>query len=331
MTDPARPLVTLFVMAYRQEGFVAEAIEAAFAQTYEPLEIILSDDNSPDGTFRIMEEMAAAYDGPHRVRLNRNPENLGLVRHIDRIMELATGELIVQNAGDDVSRPDRAARLAEAWLASGREAKAIFSGAEDIDEAGRSLGVWRGDGETIARAGVMDVASGRCFVVGAVMAWDREVFDCFGPLGPGLTVEDTIIPFRAALLGRLAHVDEPLIRKRGGGLSAEETPTGRDFLYGARVKKFAWRLEHYARMAAVDPDFDYPERAEVERLCAEEAAHFGLVLDLARASYAGRLALAPRALALSVSQRSLLPAKILLQYLFDGTFMRRWDRRHGAG
>ena len=28
-----RPLVTLFVLAYRQEGFVRAAIEGAFAQT----------------------------------------------------------------------------------------------------------------------------------------------------------------------------------------------------------------------------------------------------------------------------------------------------------
>ena len=56
------------------------AIEGAFAQTYQPLEILLSDDCSPDGTYRVMQEMAAAYAGPHRVILNRNPKNLGITR-----------------------------------------------------------------------------------------------------------------------------------------------------------------------------------------------------------------------------------------------------------
>ena len=75
---PDRPLITFALFAYNQEAYVREAIEGAFAQTYEPLEIILSDDCSTDRTFEIMQEMAAAYRGPHRVRVNLNPVNLGV-------------------------------------------------------------------------------------------------------------------------------------------------------------------------------------------------------------------------------------------------------------
>src|SRR5690606_870089 len=62
-----RPLVTFAVLAYQQEDLIRQAIEAAFAQTYSPLEIILSDDGSGDRTFEVIERMAAAYDGPHSV------------------------------------------------------------------------------------------------------------------------------------------------------------------------------------------------------------------------------------------------------------------------
>ncbi|MCA9494687.1 MAG: glycosyltransferase family 2 protein, partial [Myxococcales bacterium] len=117
-----RPLITFFVVAFNQEAFVREAIAGAFAQTWEPLQIVLSDDASKDGTFAIMEEMAAAYDGPHRVVLNRNPTNLGIGEHVNACMALAEGELIVGSAGDDVSLPHRVQRLYEAWLASGKTA-----------------------------------------------------------------------------------------------------------------------------------------------------------------------------------------------------------------
>jgi len=103
----ARPLVTFAVIAYKQERFVREAVEGAFAQTYRPLEIILSDDCSPDRTFEIMQEMAAAYDGPHRVRLNRNERNLGLASHFNNILSAASGEILVISAGDDISGPSR--------------------------------------------------------------------------------------------------------------------------------------------------------------------------------------------------------------------------------
>ena len=54
-----RPLVTFALFAYNQEQYIREAIEGAFAQTYQPLEIILSDDCSTDRTFEIMREMGS--------------------------------------------------------------------------------------------------------------------------------------------------------------------------------------------------------------------------------------------------------------------------------
>src|SRR5690606_36162487 len=98
-TAPPGPLVTFFVMGYNQEETIAKGIEGAFAQTYEPLEIILADDGSRDGTYRVMQEMAAAYTGPHRIRLSRNEPNRGITGNINRIMELAEGVFVVQNNG----------------------------------------------------------------------------------------------------------------------------------------------------------------------------------------------------------------------------------------
>jgi glycosyltransferase involved in cell wall biosynthesis len=54
-----RSLVTFALFAYNQEKYIREAVEGALAQTYEPLEIILSDDCSSDRTFETMREMAA--------------------------------------------------------------------------------------------------------------------------------------------------------------------------------------------------------------------------------------------------------------------------------
>jgi len=103
----SRPLLTFLVAAYNQEQYIREAVEGAFRQTYSPLEIIISDDCSTDRTFAIASEMAAAYRGPHKILLNRNPTNLGISAHANRIMELTHGELVVASAGDDVSLPER--------------------------------------------------------------------------------------------------------------------------------------------------------------------------------------------------------------------------------
>jgi hypothetical protein len=48
-----QPLVTFALFAYNQEKYIREAVEGAFAQTYEPIEVILSEDYSTDRTFEI--------------------------------------------------------------------------------------------------------------------------------------------------------------------------------------------------------------------------------------------------------------------------------------
>lgn len=106
---PGRPLVTFALFTYNQEKFIREAVEGAFAQTYEPLEIILSDDCSTDRTFEIMQEMAAAYRGPHQVKAVQTPKNLGVAPHVLLRGREAAGDIIVMAAGDDISKPNRVA------------------------------------------------------------------------------------------------------------------------------------------------------------------------------------------------------------------------------
>src|SRR5262245_21858758 len=110
-----KPLLTFAVVAFNTERFIEAAIEGAFAQTYTPLEIILSDDCSEDGTFEIMRKKAGAYRGPHRVILNRNPVRRSIAGHINRVVELSRGALIVGSAGDDVSLPERTQIIYETW------------------------------------------------------------------------------------------------------------------------------------------------------------------------------------------------------------------------
>ena len=132
-----RPLVTFAVFGYNQEPFIRDAVEGAFSQTYSPLEIILSDDGSSDRTFEIMQEMAAAYRGPHQVRAVRQDPNLGTVKHLMAVARLGRGLLLVVNAGDDVSHPDRTSVIEREWTRTGASAYSSFY--DEIAEDGRVL------------------------------------------------------------------------------------------------------------------------------------------------------------------------------------------------
>ena len=102
--------VSYCILTYNQEKYIEETIKAAFAQTYSPMEIIISDDGSTDGTFEIVKRLAEEYEGPNNVIINQNKPNLGLREHYNKVLyELSHGEYIIMADGDDVSISTRVA------------------------------------------------------------------------------------------------------------------------------------------------------------------------------------------------------------------------------
>jgi glycosyltransferase involved in cell wall biosynthesis len=221
-----KPLITYMLMSYNQENFIREAVESAFAQTYSPLEILLTDDASADRTFEIISEMAEAYRGPHRIVLNKNAANMGIGAHVNRAMELASGELVVCAAGDDASMPHRTTRIYEKWNSLGRPVCSIYSNGEVIDENGTFTGMLKSRVPTPPASCEDAVKRGGVGVSGCSHAFSRKVFEVFGPMDEKVVTEDVVIPFRSLLLGRIHYLDESLIRYRKHGNNISITAGG---------------------------------------------------------------------------------------------------------
>lgn len=246
-----KPLVTFALIAYNQEHYVSEAIVAAFAQTYTPLEIVLSDDCSSDSTFEIMQRAVAEYKGPHRIVLNRNPSNLNIGGHVNAVAALVTGELIVLAAGDDVSMPHRTARLVERWISLGERTVVLCSDFEAMDMASRPVDLL---GESLYRGEyrIQHMARGDLRVLGATSAVTKDVFTSFPPMDSSVRHEDRVLPFRALLLGgQIVLINEKLIRYRvDGGVSRNRPKSARDFLYQYMPTALARTLpDAYQRLA----------------------------------------------------------------------------------
>ena len=213
-----KPLITFFVAAFNQERFVREAVRAALAQTYSPMEVILSDDCSCDGTFEVMQKAAAEYEGPQRVVLNRNSKQLGLGGHLNKLVALSQGELIVCAAGDDVSLPDRTWALYEAWQTSGRRATSVHSDYIQIDENGKEIEkVFPRQGAGRTQQGwniVRFVKTLQPTVFGCTHAFSRRLFETFGDVPDALVHEDDVLALRSMLAGAICYVDRPLLKYR---------------------------------------------------------------------------------------------------------------------
>ncbi|MDC1198093.1 glycosyltransferase family 2 protein [Algibacter sp.] len=217
------PLITFILFAYNQEEYIRAAVEGAFAQTYENLEIILSDDCSPDKTFEIMQEMASEYNGPHRIVLNTNENNLGIGAHVWKVGMMAHGKWIVMAAGDDISFPERVEKIVEFSNCSDGEVRLITSGHIDI-----------GSGENYERHLARTYSkkeSGDPFYLlkhepihhGATAAYDSMLFREFGPIKKGVVYEDKVLFFRCALIrGGVGQVSDYLLKIRSGGVASTD-------------------------------------------------------------------------------------------------------------
>jgi glycosyltransferase involved in cell wall biosynthesis len=249
-TNERWPLVSFLVASYNQEKYTRAAVEGAFSQTYSPLEIILSDDDSPDGTYGIMKEMASKYSGPHKVILNQNSPNRGLVGNVNQLMALSSGEFIVKSDGDDISRPDRVEKLVTHWLASKKKAKLIFSATVSMDEKGTVIQEHL-PGKSLPdimreKPTPLCIATNDLYARGATLSWTRELYDKFGSMSETAIADDSILPFRAAALGDILYIDEPLVYHRVGGMSwLDKSKNARyEKMYGRRIRLYKIHVEN---------------------------------------------------------------------------------------
>lgn len=103
--DPG-PLVSCIVPVHNGERFLKEAVDSIFAQTHRPIEVIVVDDGSTDGT----PEVALSYGA--RVKCVRQ-DNAGPAAARNRGVEEARGEFIAFLDSDDTWMPTKIAGQVE--------------------------------------------------------------------------------------------------------------------------------------------------------------------------------------------------------------------------
>ncbi len=96
--------VAVIIASYNYGSFLMEAIDSVLNQTYQPDEILISDDASTDDTFEIATTYQKKY--PHLIKVNRNEKNLGIVRHFNKAVSLTTADYICFLGADNRFRSD---------------------------------------------------------------------------------------------------------------------------------------------------------------------------------------------------------------------------------
>jgi len=99
----AEPLISVVLPVYNGEKYLIEAIDSILVQTFVDFELIMIDDGSTDGSYRILQEYENR-DARLRVFTRKNQ---GLVATLNEGIELARGKWIARMDQDDIALPQR--------------------------------------------------------------------------------------------------------------------------------------------------------------------------------------------------------------------------------
>lgn len=132
-TKPDPPLLSIIVPSFNQGTFIRQTVESCLAQDYRPIEILIVDGASKDGTPDILRE----WDSVPEIRWTSEPDS-GPVEAVNKGLARAAGEIGLIQSADDLSVPGAFRAAADAFRAR-PEAALVYGDVERIDETGRLL------------------------------------------------------------------------------------------------------------------------------------------------------------------------------------------------
>jgi glycosyltransferase involved in cell wall biosynthesis len=102
-------VVSVMIPAHNAAETLRETLDSVLRQTYRPIEVVIVDDGSSDGTGHIASEFASAVAGDQLTVIVRRQENRGLLATRNVALGLSHGEFLQFLDADDVLHPQKVA------------------------------------------------------------------------------------------------------------------------------------------------------------------------------------------------------------------------------
>jgi glycosyltransferase involved in cell wall biosynthesis len=117
------PQVSVGMPVYNSARWIQQSVESILTQSFGDIELIISDNASTDDTFEICEDYARQ---DARIRLYRNPENVGANRNYLAVLRHARAPLFKWASSNDICAPTFIEKC-KAMLECDRDAVLAFS------------------------------------------------------------------------------------------------------------------------------------------------------------------------------------------------------------
>lgn len=146
MSSAAPTLVSVVIPVYNHARYVVQCLDSVLNQSHRPLQLIVIDDGSRDGSpALIAEHLRRRGEVPGVEIAFRSRENRGAHHTLNEGLAAATGEFVALLNSDDYYHPERLERCLRACASA--QADLLFTYVEAVGDDGRVLPAdfpWRG-------------------------------------------------------------------------------------------------------------------------------------------------------------------------------------------
>ena len=235
------PLVSVIIPAFNRAHSVRASIDSVLLQTHRPLEVIVVDDGSTDGTAEVLAGYGKRILALHQANAGPSSARNTGVAH-------AKGEIIAFLDSDDTWHPQKLKRQIKLMIRGGSDVPCCVCNARNMIDSVSSAtsfeiagvecdlaeGYWLNPTELIAT---------RFLLFNQVVAIRREAFLKVGGFKPHLRLlEDHDLAFRLSLLGPWAFVSDLLVTKYdqsdGLGVQARKNPRSHALAWASVLEGF---------------------------------------------------------------------------------------------
>jgi glycosyltransferase involved in cell wall biosynthesis len=133
----SRPLVSVIMSVFNCEKYIEQSIESILKQSFKDFEIIIFNDCSTDNTWEIIN--SKDYMGINHNLINNIRNNVGCGKGRDIVINMAKGEYIFIQDGDDISYKKRLEKQMK-FMNNNVDVFCVGSWADRVDERGYNIG-----------------------------------------------------------------------------------------------------------------------------------------------------------------------------------------------
>lgn len=203
-------MISVCMATYNGAKYIRAQVDSILEQLGPEDELVVCDDGSKDQTLSILVDYHDA-----RIKIHRNPSQLGHVRNFERAMLLAEGDYIFLSDQDDVWTPGRVRLMIDSMNADPRALMAA-SNFDLIDAQGNDVGQFRklGKVKPFRWLQIASIFAGRSPYFGCTFLIRREALRYFLPLPKGIESHDIWFGLVASMLGGVVNLPGATLKHR---------------------------------------------------------------------------------------------------------------------